>query len=237
MKPQHLKAKAGDIAERVIVAGDPARVVQVSKMLENSILVNENRGFITYTGTYNGKRVSVACHGVGGPSSAIVFEELIMLGAKVLIRLGSTGAFVKGVRVGELVIATGASYIGGTLNQYVPDVHISPVPSFDVTLELVRSAEARGIKCHVGPVFSSEAFYAEDHEFAKKWYDRGHVSVEMECATLFGIGMLRKVKTGAILIVSDNLAEMTPMVDATALRSYVDIAARVALDAIIRVEV
>ena len=234
-QPQHLKAK--EVAARAIVAGDPARVVQLSKMLEDAKLVNENRGFITYNGSYHGVPVTVACHGVGGPSLGIVFEELAMLGARVIVRLGSTGAFLKGMKIGEAVIPTGAAYIGGTLQQYIPDAHITPVPSFDVTTELVNAVKSEGLKYYVGPVFSSDAFYAEDPQFVTKWVSRGYIAVEMECATLFGLGMMKGVKTGSILLISDNLAEMTPMVDAEYLKPYVERAGRAVLQAITKVEV
>ncbi|MEM4560946.1 MAG: purine-nucleoside phosphorylase [Candidatus Caldarchaeum sp.] len=232
MEPQHLKTK--DVAKRVVAAGDPARVVQLSKMLDSPRLVNENRGFITYTGTFQGVPVTVACHGVGGPSSAVVFEELIMLGARLIIRLGTCGAFVKGIKNGEIVIPTGAAYIGGTLKQYIPDVHITPVPSYEVLTTLVNEMKSHGLAGHVGPVFSSDAFYAEDPEFAAKWAKRGYVAVEMECATLFGLGMMRGVKTGSALIVSDNLAEMTPMVDAEYLKPFVEKAGRAVLSAAVK---
>jgi len=234
--PQHLKAKKGDVAERVVVAGDPARVVQLSKMLKGVRLVNENRGFITYTGMYDDTPITVSCHGVGAPSSSLVFEELVMLGAKVVVRLGSTGSFLKHMKVGEAVIPTGAAYLSGTLSQYIPDAHITPVPSFDVTTELVNAAKEEGLTYYVGPVFSSDAFYAEDPEFVSRWTKRGYIAVEMECATLFGLGMMRGVKTGALLLISDNLAEMTPMVDAEYLKPYVEKAGRAILKAVRRVK-
>ncbi|MEM1945556.1 MAG: purine-nucleoside phosphorylase [Candidatus Caldarchaeum sp.] len=233
VEPQHLKTK--DVAKRVVAAGDPARVVQLSKMLDKPRLVNENRGFITYTGYYNGEPVTVICHGVGGPSSAIVFEELIMLGAKLIIRLGSCGAFVKGMKNGEAVIPTAAAYIGGSLQQYIPDLHITPVPSYDVLTTLVNELNAHGLKTYVGPVFSSDAFYAEDPEFVSRWSKRGYIAVEMECATLFGLGMMRGVKTGAALLVSDNLAEMTPMVDAEYLKPFVEKAGKAVLSAAVKI--
>ncbi|MEM3031561.1 MAG: purine-nucleoside phosphorylase [Nitrososphaerota archaeon] len=233
-EPQHLKTR--DVAQRVVVAGDPARVVQLAKMLKDARLVNENRGFITYTGTYDGAPVTVACHGVGGPSAAVVFEELVMLGARVVVRLGSTGGFLKEMKLGEVVVPTGAAYLGGTLKQYIPDDYISPVPSFDVLTELVRTLDGLGLKYYLGPVFSSDAFYAEDPQFLSKWVSRGYISVEMECATLFGLGMMRGVKTGSILLISDNLAEMTPMVDAEYLRPYVEKAGHAALQAITNVK-
>ncbi|MEM4328688.1 MAG: purine-nucleoside phosphorylase [Candidatus Caldarchaeum sp.] len=232
MEPQHLKTK--DVAKRVVAAGDPARVVQLSKMLDSPRLVNENRGFITYTGSFQGVPVTVACHGVGGPSSAVVFEELIMLGARLIIRLGTCGAFVKGIKNGEIIIPTGAAYIGGTLKQYIPEVHITPVPSYEVLTTLVNEVKSQGLTSYVGPVFSSDAFYAEDPEFAAKWAKRGYVAVEMECATLFGLGMMRGVKTGSALLVSDNLAEMTPMVDAEYLKPFVEKAGRAVLSAAVK---
>ncbi|MCS6769104.1 MAG: purine-nucleoside phosphorylase [Candidatus Caldarchaeum sp.] len=235
MEPVHLKTK--EVAKRVVAAGDPARVVQLSKMLENARLVNENRGFLIYTGFFGGEPVTVACHGVGGPSSAVVFEELIMLGAKLIIRFGTCGAFVRGMKNGETVIPTGAAYIGGALKQYIPDTHITPVPSFDVLTTLVNEFKSQGITHYVGPVFSSDAFYAEDPDFVEKWSKRGYIAVEMECATLFGLGMLRGVKTGSALLVSDNLPEKTPMVDADYLKPFVEKAGRAVLSAAVKTPV
>jgi len=237
LSPQHLKAKKGDVAERVVVAGDPARVVQLSKMLGGARLVNENRGFVTYTGNYNGTPITAACHGIGASSCAIVFEELTMLGAKAVVRLGSTGAFIKGMKIGESVIPTGAAYVSGTLGQYIPDAYIAPVPTFDVTAELVGAAKEESLAYYIGPVFSSDAFYAEDAEFVSKWVKRGYIAVEMECATIFGLGMMRGVKTGSLLLVSDNLAEMTPLVDAEHLRPYVEKASKAVLKALTRVKI
>ncbi|MCS6783579.1 MAG: purine-nucleoside phosphorylase [Candidatus Caldarchaeum sp.] len=233
LQPQHLKTR--DIAKRVVAAGDPARVVQLSKMLDSPRLVNENRGFIAYTGSFRGEPVTVICHGVGGPSSAIVFEEVAMLGAKLIIRFGTCGAFVKGMKNGEVVIPTAAAYIGGTLQQYVPDTHLTPTPSYEVVSTLVEEFKNDGLKTYVGPVFSSDAFYAEDPEFAAKWSRRGYIAVEMECATLFGLGMLRNLKTGSALLISDNLAEMTPMVDAEYLRPFVEKAGKAVLSAAVKV--
>ncbi|MEM1952730.1 MAG: purine-nucleoside phosphorylase [Candidatus Caldarchaeum sp.] len=233
LQPQHLKTR--DIAKRVVAAGDPARVVQLSKMLDNARLVNENRGFIAYTGTFQGEPVTVICHGVGGASSAIVFEEVAMLGAKLIVRFGTCGAFIKGMKNGEVVIPTGAAYIGGTLQQYVPDTHLTPVPSYDVLTTLVNEFKFTNMKTYVGPVFSSDAFYAEDPDFVAKWSKRGYIAVEMECATLFGLGMLRGFKTGSALLISDNLAEMTPMVDAEYLKPFVEKAGKAVLSATVKV--
>jgi 5'-methylthioadenosine phosphorylase len=230
--PQHIKAKAGDVSERVVVSGDPARVIQLSKSLSDAKLINENRGFITYTGSFEGCRLTVACHGVGAPSAAVVIEELVMLGARSVVRLGTCGGLVKDMKIGDVVIPTGAAYIGGTLQQYVPGDRITPVPSFDLTQSLVNSVKEEGVKYFLGPVFSSDAFHAEDPDFVSKWTSRGYIAVEMECATLFGLGMLRHVKTASALLVSDNLVEMEPMVDASQLREHVDRCSRAVFRAI-----
>jgi 5'-methylthioadenosine phosphorylase len=236
-EPQHIKAKKGEIAERVIISGDPARVAQLSEGLKDAKLVNENRGFTTYTGSYEGKPVSISCHGVGAASVAIVIEELIMFGAKAILRLGSCGGFLKPMKIGDLIIPTGAAYLGGTLNQYVGTDHMSPVPDFELTRLIVETAKKNRVKYYLGPIFSSDAFYAEDPDFVSKWSKRGIMAVEMECATLFGLGMLRGVKTASALIVSDNLAEMQPMVDAQVLRRYVDGVGKIVFESLIQSEV
>ncbi|MCS7095218.1 MAG: purine-nucleoside phosphorylase [Thaumarchaeota archaeon] len=235
-EPVFIRAKRGLIAERAVVVGDPARVKQLSEQLDDPNLVNESRGFLTYTGKFEGVPVTVACHGVGGASSAGVVEELIMLGSKVIVRLGTTGAFLEGMRIGDVVVPTGAAYVGGPLLQYVPDARITPVPSFEVQRRVVDELTSSGIRPYIGPVFSSDAFYAEDPDFVKKWVSRGYISVEMECATIFGICMMRGVKSGAALLVSDNLVEHLPMHHAEHLREYVNKVGRAIFRAIISVD-
>ena len=224
MGPIHIKASKDDVAERVIVAGDPARVEQIASMLENVKLVNRNRGLLVYTGEYEGTRISVALHGIGAPSSAIVFEELAMLGAKVMIRIGTCGAMYRGARIGDVVVPTGASYYpGGFYHQYLKEgVCLCAVPDFVVTKVLVEELERSGISYRVGPVVSSDAFYAEDPDFAKKWMSRGVIAVEMECAALFSLGMMRGFRTGAVLIVSDSLIENLGFASAEELKEHVD---------------
>ncbi len=238
MEPVHILAKPEDVAERVVVAGDPARVKQLAGMLEDARLVNENRGFLLYTGKYNGVPVSVCCHGIGGPSASIVIEELVMLGAKVIVRLGTCGGMIESLRPGDVVIPTVACYApGGAVGAYINDAFAPAAPSFEVLKALVEAAEAEGVKPAVGPVFSSDAFYAETPDFARTWSKRGVIAVEMECATIFTLGHLRGVKTGALLVVSDNLVvpEYRKMLTAEQLKPMVDRAARITLNAITKV--
>jgi 5'-methylthioadenosine phosphorylase len=218
VEPQHIKAKPGDVGQKVVIAGDPARVTQLSTLLKRPRLVNENRGFLTYTGEYEGEELTVACHGIGAPSAAIVVEELIMLGAKAIVRLGSCGGLLRPMRVGDLVIATGAGYAGGTLDAYFGR-KIKPRPDEELTALLVDSAKKQGVKYYAGQVFSSDAFYAEDPDALGRMVRKGYIAIEMECATLFGLGALRKVKTASVLMVNDNAVRAEPLVHAGALRA------------------
>ena len=238
-EPVHIKARKGDIAERVVVAGDPARVKQLASLLDNAKLVNENRGFLVFTGEYKGTPITVATHGIGAPSAAIVFEELYMLGAKAMIRLGTCGAMVKGLKIGDFIIATGAAYPhgGASIGMYVPDGSMAAVPDFELTRLLVDEAKNVGEKVRLGPVFSSDAFYAEDPDFAKRWGSRGVVCVEMECAILFTLGLMRGFKTAAMLIVSDSLVEPSGFAGAKELAPRVGKASRIVFEALRKLKV
>ncbi|MEM4021573.1 MAG: purine-nucleoside phosphorylase, partial [Nitrososphaerota archaeon] len=237
--PYHILAKPGEVAERVIAVGDPARVDQISRLLENARPVNLHRGFPVYTGEYEGVRVSVACHGIGGPSSAIAFEELIMLGAKVIVRLGTAGGLLPEMEPGELVIpdavATSSSY--GVLATYAPGVHLPLAPNYEVLEALVQEARRSGVSFRIGAVVSNDAFYAESHEFAEEWARRGVIAIEMECAALFGISRIRGIKSGAALILSNNVVRETPILTADKLEGSVMRAAKIILEALRRIEV
>jgi 5'-methylthioadenosine phosphorylase len=233
--PQHIKAKKGEIAGRVVVSGDPARVAQLSNGLKGARLVNDNRGLVVYSGEFEGKEFTVACHGIGAPSLAIVVEELVMLGAKAIVRLGTCGGLLKPMAIGELVVATRATYLGGTLSQYFGKRRVVPEPDSELTTLLLDTARSEGVKCYAGPVFSSDAFYAEDPDFVRRWSAKGCVAVDMECATLFGLGMLRSVKTAGALVVSDNLQNQEPVVDARALRGRMERAGNIVFKSLAKV--
>jgi 5'-methylthioadenosine phosphorylase len=235
--PQHIKAKRGEIAGRVIVSGDPARVIQLSHELKGERLVNENRGFSVYSGEFEGKEFTIACHGIGAPSVAIVVEELIMLGARAIVRLGTCGGLLRPMAVGDLVVATSATYLGGTLDQYLRGRHIIPKPDPELTTLLLDEARTEGVKYYAGRVFSSDAFYAEDPDFVRRWSSKGCVAVEMECATLFGLSKLKGVKAAGALVVSDNLCNKEPIVDARALRAHVKKAGGVVLKSLAMLQV
>lgn len=237
-KPLHILARPEDIAPRVIAAGDPARVRQIAGLLENARLVNENRGFLVYTGSFDGVPVTVATHGIGAPSAGIVFEELIMLGARLIVRFGTCGGLLSEMKIGDLVIATGASYSpGGTLATYNHGECMAAVPDYDVVKELIENTVKEGLRFYVGPVVSSDNFYA-GLEPLVKWRARGMIAVEMEAASLFTIARIRGVKSGALFIVSDVIGEVyEKMATAEELREVVDRAARAVLRAAVSVRI
>ena len=123
------------------------------------------------------------------------------------------------MKVGDLVVATEAGYSGGTLDAYFGR-KITPRPDGELTALLVGSVEKQGLKYYAGKVFSSDAFYAEGPGALGRMAREGYIAIEMECATLFGLGKLRKVKTASVLMVNDNAVKAEPLVDADALRRY-----------------
>ncbi len=232
--PAHIRAEEGDVADLVVAVGDPARAKQVAKMFQKAKLVNSNRGLLTFTGTYKGKAVTVATHGLGGPSSAIVFEELRMLGAKTIVRLGTVGGMVKALEIGDLVIPIGAASTKGSLEMYVPDGTLPAVPDMELTLRIDEMCKKEGLRRRTGVVFSSDSFYGEDKGFVERWAKRGVVGVEMECATLFTLGLLRGFRAASLLIVSDSLVHIgkKETLPAEKLEGYVDRAAKAVLNAL-----
>jgi len=235
LHPQHIRLKPGVLGTKALVVGDPARASYVAEnLLEDGRLVHRERGFHIYTGYYGGTKVSVAVHGIGSASSAIVFEELYMLGVREIIRLGTAGALVPELDVGDAVVASGAAYLGGgTIGSYVPDACMVAVADPLLTAELFRNAlKLHGGRVVVAPVFSSDAFYAEDKDFAKKWSSRGIKAVEMEVATLYVLATLRGFRASAILVISDNIVVpgKEQLRHHEELIEYVDRAARAALE-------
>ncbi|RLE87169.1 MAG: nucleoside phosphorylase [Thermoprotei archaeon] len=236
-RPYHIQAKPGDVAERVLVVGDPGRADLVAnELLSSAKPVNMHRGFNTYTGYFNGVRVTVSTHGIGAPSAAIVLEELKMLGAKLVIRLGTCGGLIRDVRIGDIVVALGAAYQpGGTLGMYAPDLCYPAVADPEVVLELERGMAEEGLRIHRGLVASSDAFHAEEDKL-EFWSKLGLIAVEMECATIFTVSRIRGLRPGAALMVIDNLATGEFMKDGTKRKELTLKAARGALRALTRVK-
>ena len=202
----HISAQPSDIAETVLLPGDPLRAKGIAdKLLDNVICYNEVRGMHGYTGTYNGKRVSVQGTGMGMPTTAIYAHELIALGAKRLIRVGTCGAYQSSLKIGDVVIAMTAS-TDSSMNQHIfYHKDFAPAASYSLLEKAVATAKDMGLKVNVGNVLSSDSFYNDNTDHWQKWAEYGVLAVEMETSALYTLGAKHKVETLAILTVSDSL--------------------------------
>jgi len=230
--PLHLKAKEGDVAERVIISGDSERVKQMSTMLDGARVVNENRGFLMYTGTYGPYPVTLATHGIGGPSASIVIEELIMLGAREIVRLGTAGSLKLDIEVGDIVLPSSAAFgSGGTVGEYFGDVGVAPAPDYRLLTKLNAAFAKEHVKAFVGPVYSKDGFYSASDLFGRL-AKYNFLCVEMECATLFALAQLKGVAAAGALLMSDSVIKETKMLPASELRPFVDRAVKSVLEAL-----
>lgn len=230
--PIHLRAAAGDYAEAVLLPGDPLRAKYIAETyLEQPRQCNGERGLLGYTGTYAGSRVSVQGTGMGCPGATIVFEELIQLGCKKLIRVGTCGGLQTSHRLGDLVVALSAVPADSTADHLVGGEPHCPTASWSLVHEAVHIAKHRDQTLHVGPIVSSDLFYNPDEGQYARWAGRGILAVEMEAAALFTVGALRGVQSACLLTVSDIVVEgvFTRISDAE-LRAAVDRMTRLALD-------
>ncbi|HEY6075542.1 MAG TPA: hypothetical protein VIV36_01800, partial [Gaiella sp.] len=168
---------------------------------------NSERGMLGYTGTFQGKPVSVQSSGMGCPSAAIVIEELVQLGVKKLMRVGTCGGLQPDLSMGDLIVALSATPADSTASHYVGGEPHAPTADFGLVHEAVHQAKHLGKPVRVGPIVSSDIFYNPDQGMAARWSDRGILAVEMEAAILFTLGALRKIQAGCMLIVSDVVVE------------------------------
>jgi len=205
----HLRAEEGDYAPLVLLPGDPNRARRISERFDSGSArqVNDHRGLLGFTGTYNGSPVSVQTSGMGTPSLSIVVEELLRLGAKRLIRVGTCGGIAKGLRTGELVIATAACPVDGATTTYLHGEAYAPAADFALTRALVGAADEAGIAVRTGLVASVDVFYNTDADYAQRWRDRGVLAFEMEASALFFLAARGGVQAACALTVSDVLSE------------------------------
>jgi len=228
----HLDARPGDLASSVLLPGDPLRARYVAEtFLEGPVLVNERRAAYGYTGTWHGKRVSVQATGMGVPSFSIYAQELIAeYGVRRLIRIGTCGSLQPGVRLGELVLAQGAC-TNSSLNQGVfRGMAFAPLADWGLLRAAHDAALARGLRVHVGNVYTSDSFY-EGGEAQQVWADHGVLAAEMEVAALYTLAARHGVEALGIMTVSDHVYEdehMPPEQRERALRERIEVALAVA---------
>jgi purine-nucleoside phosphorylase len=206
--PIHVRANPGDYAEACLLPGDPLRAKYIAEtFMEDVVQRNGERGMLGYSGTFEGKPVSVQSSGMGCPSAAIVIEELVQLGVKKIMRVGTCGGLQPGMTMGELIIALSATPADSTALHYVGNEPHAPTADFGLIHEAVHQAKHLGKAVKVGPIVSSDIFYQPDAGLAQRWSDRGILAVEMEAAVLFTLGALRKIQVGCMLLVSDIVVD------------------------------
>ena len=202
----HIGAKLGEIAETVIMAGDPLRAkFMAEKFLENPVQFNNIRGMLGYTGTHEGKRVSVMGHGMGIASIGIYTYELFnFYDVKTIIRVGSAGSINMDLNVGDLCIAMGACTNSNYAMQYELPGTFAPIADFDLLRGAANAADKFGYRYKVGNVMSSDTFYTEfAHNDA--WMKMGVLAVEMEAAALYMNAARAGKRALTILTISDHI--------------------------------
>ncbi|HEY2325959.1 MAG TPA: DeoD-type purine-nucleoside phosphorylase [Gaiellaceae bacterium] len=230
--PIHVRAEPGQYAEAVLLPGDPLRAKYIAETyLEDVEQRNWERGLLGYTGTYNGKPVSVQGTGMGCPGATIVFEELIQLGCKKLIRVGTCGGLQPSHSLGDLIVAISAVPADSTAMHLVGNEPHCPTAAWSIVHEAVHVAKEKKQQLHVGPIVSSDLFYNPDGEQYQRWSSRGVLAVEMEAAALFTVGAIRGIEAGCLLTVSDIVVEGEFLrISDDELKAAVDRMTRIALD-------
>jgi purine-nucleoside phosphorylase len=203
----HIGAKPGEIAETVLMPGDPYRARWAAETyLKDAVCVNQVRGMLGYTGTWKGNRVTIHGSGMGMPSLSIYANELIRdYGAKTLIRIGSAGAMQPHVNIRDLVIAMTASSLSTPSRGFFREVNFAPTADFRLLRAAVAAAEAKGTPTHVGGIYSSDVFYDERPDLNEMMQRHGILAVEMEAAELYTVAARNEARALAVLTISDHL--------------------------------
>ncbi len=234
-KEYHIGIAHGEIPERVLLPGDPDRARKIAEeFFDNPTEIAKNREYWSFKGTWNDVPVAVCSTGIGCPSAAIALEELVKVGCKTFIRVGTSGAISHKVISGDVVIFIGSVRDEGTSRQYVP-IEFPAIAHPDTVTALTKAAEKRGVAYHVGIGHSKDAFYSEHPNYVadpvttrKKWAamrDSNVLATEMEAAALFVIGYLRGVKVGAAcVVIGENVDQEAEIVGKPPLDDLVTIA-------------
>ena len=203
----HIGAEKGQIAETILLPGDPMRAKFFAEnLLEDAVCFNQVRGMLGYTGSYQGKRVSVMGSGMGIPSISIYDNELISdYGVKRLIRVGTCGAFQPDLKIGDVLLAQAVSTDSQTNRLRFGGQDYAPFASFDLLFKVYQAAREKDIPVHVGGILSGDTFYMEPSDWWKIWADHGILAVEMESSALYTLAARFNVDALTILTVSDSL--------------------------------
>ena len=203
----HIAAKNGEIADTVLLPGDPKRAKWIAEnFLENAVCYTDIRGMLGFTGTYKGKRISVQGTGMGIPSMSIYITELMKdYGVKTLIRVGSAGSYQEDVKIRDIVVALSTSTDSNINNRRFKGASFAPTVNFDLLSKVLKIAEEKNIKIKAGNILTSDEFYNDDPSYFKKWAEFGVLAVEMETTALYTLASKYKAKALSILTISDSL--------------------------------
>src|SRR6056297_512957 len=203
----HIGAKRGEIAETVLLPGDPLRAKWAAEtFLTDPVRVNDVRGMYGFTGTWKGQRVTIHGSGMGMPSLSIYANELIRdYGAKTLIRIGSTGAMQADVKLRDVILAMTSSTLSTPSRGIFKDLNFAPCADFGLLQGAHNAALARDIPVHVGGIYSSDVFYDERPDLNEQMMRHGVLAVEMEAAELYILAARYGCRALAVLTVSDHL--------------------------------
>ncbi len=228
----HIGAKPGDIAETVLLPGDPYRARWAAqKFLDNPVLVNEVRGMLGYTGIWRGHRVTIHGSGMGMPSLSIYVNELIRdYGAQTLIRIGSAGGMQPQVRLRDVVLAMTASSLSTPSRGMFREVNFAPAADFGLLAAAHAAAIRRGVTVHVGGILSGDTFYDERPDLNEMLLRHGTLCVEMEAAELYTLAARYQRRALAVLTISDHIYSHEALPSAAREQSFGDMV-EIALEA------
>jgi purine-nucleoside phosphorylase len=203
----HIGAAPGDIAETVLMPGDPLRAKWAAEtFLDDAVCVNDVRGMLGFTGTWRGNRVTIHGSGMGMPSLSIYVNELIRdYGARTIIRIGSTGAMQGHVALRDVILAMTASSISTPSRGIFREVNFAPAADFGLLQAAHAAAASKTAKVHVGGIYSSDVFYDERPDLNEQMTRHGVLAVEMETAELYTLAARHGARALAVLTVSDHL--------------------------------
>ncbi len=203
----HIGAKPGDIAETVLMPGDPYRAKWVAEtFLTNSICINEVRGMLGYTGQWKGNRITVHGSGMGMPSLSIYSNELIRdYNVQTLIRIGSAGSLQENVNIRDVVIAMTASSISTPSHSIFREANFAPCADYELLSAAANAAAQRDVVTHTGGIYSSDVFYDERPDLGDQLARHGVLCVEMETAELYTVAARHRRRALAILTITAHL--------------------------------
>lgn len=203
----HIGAKPGEIAETVLLPGDPYRAKWAAEtFLEGAVCVNEVRGMLGFTGTWKGQRVTIHGSGMGMPSLSIYANELIRdYGARTLIRIGSAGAMQAAVKLRDVVIAMTSSTVSSPSRGFFREMQFAPCADYGLLENAVAAARTKRVRFHVGGIHSSDVFYDERQDLTDILARHGVLAVEMEAAELYTVAARHGARALAVLTISDHL--------------------------------